>query len=96
MLRRLSRAAVLLVAVIVFALSTATVWAIDKKTPFDFDPKAPARNGNYDFDYGSLDDKGTFGDSTKSKSRGPALHVNSGTDRRTNLGGPSNVVPGGH
>jgi hypothetical protein len=92
------RAAVPLIAVTVVALSTGTVWAIDQKTPWPIDihQKAPAPSGNYNFDYGSLDDKGAFGVRTKSNSRGPTLHLNSGSDRRTNLGGPSNVVPGSH
>jgi hypothetical protein len=92
-LRWLLRAAVPLIAAIVFVLSTATVWAIDQKTPFDLDQKTLAPSGNYNFDYGSLDDKGTFGANTKS--HGPTLHINGGSDRRTNLGGPSNVVPSG-
>jgi hypothetical protein len=102
MLRRLLRAAVPLIAVTIIALSTGTVWAIDQKAPwpsgnynFDIDQKAPAHSGNYNFDYGSSDDKGTFGDSTKSNSRRPTVHFNGGSDRRTSLGGPSNVVPSG-
>jgi hypothetical protein len=98
MSRRLLRAAVPLIAVTMIALSTCTVWAIDQKTPWPIDihQKAPGSSGNYNFDYGSLDNKGTFGDSTKSNSHGPTLRLNSGSDRRTNLGGPSNVVPGSH
>jgi hypothetical protein len=94
MLRRLWRAAIPLIAVTMIALSTDTVWAIDQKTVWpnlDFHPKAPASSGNYNFDYGPLDNKGG---SAKSNARGPGLHINSGSDRRTNLGGPSNVLPG--
>lgn len=93
MMRRLSCAAVLLMAVTTIALTTDTARAIDQKTTWpdlDFHPKAAASSGNYNFDYGSLDDKGS---SRKSRSQSH-LRINGGTDRRTNLGGPSNVVPG--
>jgi hypothetical protein len=67
MFKELRLAAVASVAGAIFALMTTSVWAFSQQmlTP----------NGNYNFNYGPLDDKAKSGDSTtKSDSNSPGFH----------------------
>jgi hypothetical protein len=67
MLRRLWLVAVPVIAGAVLALTTSSVWAWTQQTV--------TPNGNYNFDYGPLDDKGKSGDSTnKSDPNSPGFH----------------------
>jgi hypothetical protein len=67
MSKRLRRAAVPFIAGAIIALSTASGWAFTQET---LNP-----NGNYNFNYGPLDNKSKFNDSTnKSDSNGPSFH----------------------
>jgi hypothetical protein len=67
MSRRLWLVAVPVIAGVVLALTTSSVWAWTQQTV--------TPNGNYNFDYGPLDDKGKSGDSTnKSDPNSPGFH----------------------
>jgi hypothetical protein len=66
MLKPLRIVAVPLIAGGIVALTTASAWAISQQvlTP----------NGNYDFNYGSPDDKAKFDSTNKSNSNTPGFH----------------------
>lgn len=69
MLRRSLLVAVLFVAGAIIALTTGPVWAFTQQTV--------TPNGNYNFNYGALDDKSKSGDSTnKSDPNSPGFHFN--------------------
>lgn len=69
MSRRLWLVAVPFVAGAIIALATVSARAFTQQTL--------TPNGNYDFNYGPLDDKGKSGDSTnKSDSNSPGFHLN--------------------
>jgi hypothetical protein len=67
MLRRLLLVAVPVIAGTTIALTTTSVWA--------WTQQAVSPNGNYNFNYGPLDDKSKSGDSTnKSDPNSPGFH----------------------
>jgi hypothetical protein len=66
---RLWLVAVPFIAGAILALTTDLGWAFSQQTV------TPNGNGNYDFNYGALDDKSKFGDSTnKSDANSPGFH----------------------
>ena len=89
MLRRLWLVAVPFFAGAIIALTTAPVWAFSQQTI--------TPNGNYDFNYGSLDDKSKSGGSTnKSDPNSPGFHfdVQQGPSGELHsFGGASNARP---
>ena len=67
MLKQLRFAAVPLIAGVIIALTTATVWAFSQQTL--------APNGNYNFNYGDPDDKAKLNESTHtSDPNSPGFH----------------------
>ena len=89
MLRRLWLVAVPVIAGAIIALTTTSVWAWTQQTT--------TPNGNYNFDYGPLDDKSKSGDSTnKFDLHSPGFHfgVQQGPSGRFHsFGGDSNASP---
>jgi hypothetical protein len=70
MLRLLRLVAIPFIAWATIALTTTCVWA--------WTQQAVSPNGNYNFNYGPLDDKSKSGDSTNKTSRGCIEGVKSG------------------
>lgn len=69
MSRRLWLVAVPIVAGVMIAPTTDSAWAFSQQTL--------TPNGNYDFNYGPLDEKSKSGDSTnKSDANSPGFHLN--------------------
>jgi hypothetical protein len=87
--RRLWLVAVPFIAGAIIALTTGPVWAFSQQilTP----------NGNYDFNYGPLDDKSKSGENTnKSDPNSPGFHFGVGQSQSGGLhsfGGDSNTRP---
>lgn len=89
MWRRLWLVAVVVVAGTIIALTTDSVWAFTQQTL--------TPNGNYDFNYGPLDEKSKSGDSTnKSDPNSPGFHFNVQQDESQgfhSFGGDRNARP---
>ena len=91
MLKRLGLVAVPFIAGTIIVLATASVWAFTQET---LKP-----NGNYNFDYGPLDDKAKSDKSTnKSDPNSPGLHFSiepgqAGPFGFRSFGGDRNATP---
>jgi hypothetical protein len=89
MLRRLWLVAVPFIAGAIIALTTAPVWAWTQQTVMP--------NGNYNFDYGPLDDKSKSGESAnKPDPNSPGFHFGVGQGQSgqfRSFGGDSNARP---
>jgi len=91
MFKQLRFAAVALIAAAIIALTTASVWAFSQQTL--------GPSGNYNFDYGPLDDKAKLGDSAnKSDSNNSGFRFSiergqTGPFGFRSFGGDSNPTP---